>query len=90
MAEDHTTRTKNAMLMAKRPLEATLGQCLRETLTTLGVAGYILGGKVHGLWPMGMLGVGWAGIRVQTSKVDKQEKGEEEMEDVVSHVANAV
>lgn len=52
MSADHTIRTRNAMLMAGMPLETALGQCWVETLTTLGIAGHILGGKVQGLWPM--------------------------------------
>lgn len=38
------------MLLAGTPLEdeATLGQCGVEALTTLEVAGRMLGGKVHG------------------------------------------
>ncbi|XP_055208254.1 ubiquitin-like FUBI-ribosomal protein eS30 fusion protein [Gorilla gorilla gorilla] len=48
--------------------EATLGQCGVEALTTLEVAGRMLGGKVHG-------SLARAGkVRGQTPKVAKQEK----------------
>ncbi|XP_053409948.1 ubiquitin-like protein FUBI [Nycticebus coucang] len=48
--------------------EAILGQCGVEALTTLEVAGCMIGGKVHGsLAPAGK-------VRVQTPKVAKQEK----------------
>lgn len=58
------------MLLAGSPLEdeATLGQCGVEALTTLEVAGRMLGGKVHG-------SLARAGkVRGQTPKVAKQEK----------------
>ncbi|XP_054422662.1 FAU ubiquitin-like and ribosomal protein S30 [Pteronotus mesoamericanus] len=58
------------VLLAGTPLEdeATLGQCGVEALTTLGVAGRMLGGKVHG-------SLARAGkVRGQTPKVAKQEK----------------
>lgn len=44
------TPEDQVVLLARRPLEdeATLGQCGVEALTTLEVAGHILGGKVHG------------------------------------------
>ncbi|XP_060221822.1 ubiquitin-like FUBI-ribosomal protein eS30 fusion protein [Meriones unguiculatus] len=48
--------------------EATLGQCGVEALTTLEVAGRMLGGKVHG-----SLARAWK-VRGQTPKVAKQEK----------------
>ncbi|XP_049993173.1 ubiquitin-like protein FUBI [Alexandromys fortis] len=48
--------------------EATLGQCGVEALTTLEVAGRMLGGKVHG-------SLARAGkLRGQTPKMAKQEK----------------
>ncbi|XP_065746307.1 LOW QUALITY PROTEIN: ubiquitin-like FUBI-ribosomal protein eS30 fusion protein [Phocoena phocoena] len=56
--------------MAGMPLEdeATLGQCGVEALSTLEVAGRMLGGKVHG-------SLARAGkVRGQTPKVAKQEK----------------
>ena len=58
------------LLLAGTPLvdEATLGQCGVEALSTLEVAGRMLGGKVHG-------SLAHAGkVRGQTSKVAKQEK----------------
>ncbi|EFB23144.1 hypothetical protein PANDA_022157, partial [Ailuropoda melanoleuca] len=58
------------MLLAGTPLEdeATLGQCGVEALTTLEVAGRMLGGKVHG-------SLAHAGkVRGQTPKVAKKEK----------------
>ncbi|NP_001125384.1 ubiquitin-like FUBI-ribosomal protein eS30 fusion protein [Pongo pygmaeus] len=58
------------VLLAGAPLEdeATLGQCGVEALTTLEVAGRMLGGKVHG-------SLARAGkVRGQTPKVAKQEK----------------
>ncbi|XP_014648485.1 ubiquitin-like protein fubi and ribosomal protein S30 [Mustela erminea] len=58
------------LLLAGTPLEdeATLGQCGVEALTTLEVAGRMLGGKVHG-------SLARAGkVRGQTPKVAKQEK----------------
>ncbi|XP_007449860.1 PREDICTED: ubiquitin-40S ribosomal protein S27a-like [Lipotes vexillifer] len=58
------------LLMAGTPLEdeATLGQCGVEALSTLEVAGRMLGGKVHG-------SLARAGkVRGQTLKVAKQEK----------------
>ncbi|XP_004618466.1 FAU ubiquitin-like and ribosomal protein S30 [Sorex araneus] len=58
------------ILLAGAPLEdeATLGQCGVEALTTLEVAGRMLGGKVHG-------SLARAGkVRGQTPKVAKQEK----------------
>ncbi|XP_036129114.1 ubiquitin-like protein FUBI [Molossus molossus] len=58
------------VLLAGTPLEdeATLGQCGVEALTTLEVAGRMLGGKVHG-------SLACAGkVRGQTPKVAKQEK----------------
>ncbi|XP_044777712.1 putative ubiquitin-like protein FUBI-like protein ENSP00000310146, partial [Neomonachus schauinslandi] len=58
------------VLLAGTPLEdeATLGQCGVEALTTLEVAGRMLGGKVHG-------SLARAGkVRGQTPKVAKQEK----------------
>ncbi|ELW65103.1 ubiquitin-like protein fubi and ribosomal protein S30 [Tupaia chinensis] len=58
------------ILLAGTPLEdeATLGQCGVEALTTLEVAGRMLGGKVHG-------SLARAGkVRGQTPKVAKQEK----------------
>ncbi|XP_028711722.1 ubiquitin-like protein fubi and ribosomal protein S30 [Peromyscus leucopus] len=58
------------VLLAGSPLEdeATLGQCGVEALTTLEVAGRMLGGKVHG-------SLARAGkVRGQTPKVAKQEK----------------
>ncbi|XP_011797917.1 PREDICTED: ubiquitin-like protein fubi and ribosomal protein S30 [Colobus angolensis palliatus] len=58
------------VLLAGTPLEdeATLGQCGVEALTTLDVAGRMLGGKVHG-------SLARAGkVRGQTPKVAKQEK----------------
>ena len=48
--------------------EATLRQCGVEALTTLEVAGLMLGGKVHG----SLAGTGK--VRGQTLKVTKQEK----------------
>ena len=58
------------MLLAGWPLEdeATLGQCGIEALTTLGVAGHMLGGKVHGSLPHS------GKARGQTPKVVKWEK----------------
>ncbi|XP_050996096.1 FAU ubiquitin-like and ribosomal protein S30 [Acomys russatus] len=61
---------EQVMLLAGSPLEdeATLGQCGVEALTTLEVAGRMLGGKVHG-------SLARAGkVRGQTPKVAKQEK----------------
>ncbi|XP_051017396.1 ubiquitin-like protein FUBI [Acomys russatus] len=61
---------EQVMLLAGSPLEdeATLGQCGVEALTTLEVAGRMLGGKVHG-------SLACAGkVRGQTPKVAKQEK----------------
>uniref|UniRef100_A0A2K6UZQ9 Ubiquitin-like domain-containing protein n=1 Tax=Saimiri boliviensis boliviensis TaxID=39432 RepID=A0A2K6UZQ9_SAIBB len=58
------------VLPAGMPLEneATLGQCGVEILTTLEVAGRMLGGKVHG-------SLAHAGkVRGQTPRVAKQEK----------------
>ncbi|XP_036058542.1 ubiquitin-like protein fubi and ribosomal protein S30 [Onychomys torridus] len=58
------------VLLAGSPLEdeATLGQCGVEALTTLEIAGRMLGGKVHG-------SLARAGkVRGQTPKVAKQEK----------------
>ncbi|KAL0630051.1 Ubiquitin-like protein FUBI [Plecturocebus cupreus] len=58
------------LLLAGTPLEdeATLDQCGVEALTTLEVAGRMLGGKVHG-------SLARAGkVRGQTPKVAKQEK----------------
>ncbi|MEJ1281344.1 Finkel-Biskis-Reilly murine sarcoma virus (FBR-MuSV) ubiquitously expressed (fox derived) [Cricetulus griseus] len=58
------------VLLTGSPLEdeATLGQCGVEALTTLEVAGRMLGGKVHG-------SLARAGkVRGQTPKVAKQEK----------------
>ncbi|XP_006861005.1 PREDICTED: ubiquitin-like protein FUBI [Chrysochloris asiatica] len=58
------------VLLRGTPLEdeATLGQCGLEALTTLEVAGRMLGGKVHG-------SLARAGkVRGQTPKVAKQEK----------------
>ncbi|KAK7813171.1 hypothetical protein U0070_005076 [Myodes glareolus] len=58
------------VLLAGSPLEdeATLVQCGVEALTTLEVAGRMLGGKVHG-------SLARAGkVRGQTPKVAKQEK----------------
>ncbi|EQB77739.1 ubiquitin-like FUBI-ribosomal protein eS30 fusion protein [Camelus dromedarius] len=58
------------VLLAGTPLEdeATLGQCGVEALSTLEVAGRMLGGKVHG-------SLARAGkVRGQTPKVAKQEK----------------
>lgn len=58
------------VLLAGTPLEdeATLGQCGVEALSTLDVAGRMLGGKVHG-------SLARAGkVRGQTPKVAKQEK----------------
>ncbi|KAB0388920.1 hypothetical protein E2I00_007545, partial [Balaenoptera physalus] len=58
------------LLMAGTPLEdeASLGQCGVEALSTLEVAGRMLGGKVHG-------SLARAGkVRGQTPKVAKQEK----------------
>ncbi|XP_032285123.1 putative ubiquitin-like protein FUBI-like protein ENSP00000310146, partial [Phoca vitulina] len=58
------------VLLAGTPMEdeATLGQCGVEALTTLEVAGLMLGGKVHG-------SLARAGkVRGQTPKVAKQEK----------------
>ncbi|XP_055107997.1 ubiquitin-like FUBI-ribosomal protein eS30 fusion protein [Symphalangus syndactylus] len=58
------------VLLAGAPLEdeATLSQCGVEALTTLEVAGRMLGGKVHG-------SLARAGkVRGQTPKVAKQEK----------------
>ncbi|XP_020020364.1 ubiquitin-like FUBI-ribosomal protein eS30 fusion protein [Castor canadensis] len=58
------------VLLAGTPLEeeATLGHCGVEALTTLEVAGRMLGGKVHG-------SLARAGkVRGQTPKVAKQEK----------------
>nr|XP_034349592.1 ubiquitin-like protein FUBI [Arvicanthis niloticus] len=58
------------MLLAGSTLEdeATLGQCGVEALTTLEVAGRMLGGKVHGSL------VHAGKVRGQTPKVAKQEK----------------
>ncbi|XP_051010586.1 FAU ubiquitin-like and ribosomal protein S30 [Acomys russatus] len=61
---------EQVMLLAGSPLEdeATLVQCGVEALTTLEVAGRMLGGKVHG-------SLARAGkVRGQTPKVAKQEK----------------
>ncbi|CAI9167159.1 unnamed protein product [Rangifer tarandus platyrhynchus] len=58
------------LLLSGTPLEdeATLGQCGVEALSTLEVAGRMLGGKVHG-------SLARAGkVRGQTPKVAKQEK----------------
>uniref|UniRef100_A0A8B9Y148 Ubiquitin-like protein FUBI n=1 Tax=Bos mutus grunniens TaxID=30521 RepID=A0A8B9Y148_BOSMU len=58
------------LLLAGTPLEdeATLGQCGVEALSTVEVAGRMLGGKVHG-------SLARAGkVRGQTPKVAKQEK----------------
>ncbi|XP_032773285.1 ubiquitin-like protein FUBI, partial [Rattus rattus] len=58
------------VLLAGSPLEdeATLGQCGVKALTTLELAGRMLGGKVHG-------SLARAGkVRGQTPKVAKQEK----------------
>uniref|UniRef100_A0A8D1MCQ0 Ubiquitin-like protein FUBI n=1 Tax=Sus scrofa TaxID=9823 RepID=A0A8D1MCQ0_PIG len=58
------------LLLAGTPLEdnAILGQCGVEALSTLEVAGRMLGGKVHG-------SLARAGkVRGQTPKVAKQEK----------------
>lgn len=58
------------VLLADRPLEdeATLGQCGLEALTTLEVAGHILGGKVHGI-------LAYAGkVRSQTPMVARKEE----------------
>ncbi|XP_057579197.1 ubiquitin-like protein FUBI [Hippopotamus amphibius kiboko] len=58
------------LLLAGTPLEdeATLGQCGVEALSTLEVAGRMLGGKVHG-------SLAHAGkVRGQTPQVAKQEK----------------
>ena len=58
------------LLLAGTPLEdeATLGQCGVEALSTLEVAGRMLGGKVHG-------SLAHAGrVRGQTPKVAKQGK----------------
>ncbi|XP_055270928.1 FAU ubiquitin-like and ribosomal protein S30 [Moschus berezovskii] len=58
------------LLLAGTPLEdeATLAQCGVEALSTLEVAGRMLGGKVHG-------SLARAGkVRGQTPKVAKQEK----------------
>ncbi|XP_066201664.1 ubiquitin-like FUBI-ribosomal protein eS30 fusion protein [Saccopteryx leptura] len=58
------------VLLSGTPLEdeAILGQCGVEALTTLEVAGRMLGGKVHG-------SLARAGkVRGQTPKVAKQEK----------------
>ncbi|XP_026633388.1 putative ubiquitin-like protein FUBI-like protein ENSP00000310146, partial [Microtus ochrogaster] len=63
-------REDQVLLLAGSPLEdeATLGQCGVEALTTLEVAGRMLGGKVHG-------SLAHAGkVRSQTPKVAKQEK----------------
>ncbi|KAL1779982.1 ubiquitin fubi and ribosomal S30 [Sigmodon hispidus] len=58
------------VLLAGSPLEdeATLGQCGVEALTTLEVAGRMLGGKVHG--SLARTGK----VRGQIPKVAKQEK----------------
>ncbi|KAM5247562.1 ubiquitin-like FUBI-ribosomal protein eS30 fusion protein [Ctenodactylus gundi] len=64
------TPEDQVVLLAGTPLEdeATLGQCGVEALTTLEVAGRMLGGKVHG-------SLARAGkVRGQTPKVAKQEK----------------
>ncbi|XP_060030123.1 ubiquitin-like protein FUBI [Erinaceus europaeus] len=58
------------LLLAGVPLEdeVVLGQCGVEALSTLEVAGRVLGGKVHGF-------LARAGkVRGQTPKVTKQEK----------------
>ncbi|KAL1768182.1 ubiquitin fubi and ribosomal S30 [Sigmodon hispidus] len=63
-------REDQVVLLAGSPLEdeATLGQCGVEALTTLEVAGRMLGGKVHG-------SLARAGkVRGQTPKVAKREK----------------
>ncbi|KAL1768124.1 ubiquitin fubi and ribosomal S30 [Sigmodon hispidus] len=63
-------REDQVVLLAGSPLEdeATLGQCGVEALTTLEVAGRMLGGKVRG-------SLARAGkVRGQTPKVAKQEK----------------
>ncbi|XP_048952903.1 FAU ubiquitin-like and ribosomal protein S30 isoform X1 [Canis lupus dingo] len=73
------------LLLAGSPLEdeATLGQCGVEALTTLEVAGRMLGGKVHG-------SLARAGkVRGQTPKVGGQ-TGEKEEEDRPSQATNAV
>lgn len=58
------------MLQAGSPLEdkATLGQCGVEALTTLEVAGCMLGGKVHGSLARS------GKVKSQTAKVTKHEK----------------
>ncbi|NP_598374.1 ubiquitin-like protein [Murine osteosarcoma virus] len=74
--KDHVTSLEGiapddqVVLLAGSPQEdeATLGQCGVEALTTLEVAGRMLGGKVHGF-------LARAGkVRGQTPKVAKQEK----------------
>ncbi|XP_042854276.1 ubiquitin-like protein FUBI [Panthera tigris] len=64
------TSEDQVVLLAGMPLEdeATLDQCGLKALTTLEVAGHMLGGKVHGF----LAHVGK--VREQTSKVVKQEK----------------
>ncbi|XP_038957029.1 ubiquitin-like FUBI-ribosomal protein eS30 fusion protein [Rattus norvegicus] len=65
-----TAPEDQVVLLTGSPLEdeATLGQCGVEALTTLEVAGRMLGGKVHG-------SLARAGkVRGQTPKMAKQEK----------------
>ncbi|XP_061034899.1 ubiquitin-like protein FUBI [Eubalaena glacialis] len=64
------TTEDQVLLLERTPLEdeATLGQCGVEALSTLEVAGHMLGGKVHGSMACARK------IRSQTSKVAKQEK----------------
>ena len=62
------TLENQAVLPAGMPMELTLGQCGAETLTTLEVAGHMLGGKVRG-------SPACAGkVRGQTSKAAKRDK----------------
>uniref|UniRef100_A0A2K5F9F3 Ubiquitin-like domain-containing protein n=1 Tax=Aotus nancymaae TaxID=37293 RepID=A0A2K5F9F3_AOTNA len=71
-----TAPEDQVMLLAGMPLEdeATLGQCGVETLTSLEVAGRMLGGKVHGSLACA------AKVRGQTPKMRKEKEKEEEGE----------
>uniref|UniRef100_A0A673U160 Ubiquitin-like domain-containing protein n=1 Tax=Suricata suricatta TaxID=37032 RepID=A0A673U160_SURSU len=69
-SQEGITSKDQVLLLAGMPLEdeATLDQCRLEALTTLEVAGHVLGGKVHGF-------LACAGkVGGQTPKVPKQKK----------------
>lgn len=83
MAADHTTRTR-CHVYGRDATRGRLSQCGVETLASLGEGDHILGLKIH----RSLIHAGK--IRGQTSKADKQEGEEEEMEDVLSHAAKAV